>query len=74
MALSGFGVALARPSVPGTVSERRATIVLVIDTSGSMAAADVSPHRLRAVQDAAEAFAFKLLAGNGQDRVATTSR
>ncbi|MDX6647972.1 MAG: Ca-activated chloride channel [Miltoncostaeaceae bacterium] len=60
LALAGLGVALARPQVTSAQARQQATIVLAIDTSGSMAAADVFPYRLRAAQDAAERFAEKV--------------
>jgi Ca-activated chloride channel homolog len=57
LALAGLAFALARPEVYRAQPRERATIVLAIDVSGSMAAADVSPYRLRAAQDAALTFA-----------------
>jgi Ca-activated chloride channel family protein len=57
LALLGFGFALARPQVTTAVPREQATIVLAIDVSGSMAASDVEPYRLRAAQDAAKRFA-----------------
>lgn len=57
LALAGFAVALARPEIWRDEPRERATIVLAVDVSGSMAATDVSPYRLRAAQDAALRFA-----------------
>ena len=57
LALTGLAFALARPEVNRAQPRERATIMLVIDVSGSMAAADVAPYRLRAAQDAALTFA-----------------
>jgi len=57
LALAGLAFALARPEVYRDQPRERATIVLAVDVSGSMAAADVEPYRLRAAQDAALAFA-----------------
>lgn len=59
-ALTAFVVALARPQANMQVPREQATIVLAIDTSGSMAADDVAPSRLRAAQEAAIAFAERL--------------
>jgi Ca-activated chloride channel family protein len=52
-----LAAAVARPELPRDVPRERATIMLAVDVSGSMAAADVSPSRLRAAQDAALRFA-----------------
>jgi Ca-activated chloride channel homolog len=60
LALTGLAFALARPEVHRAEPRERATIMLVIDVSGSMAAADVSPYRLRAAQDAALTFAAEV--------------
>jgi Ca-activated chloride channel family protein len=57
LAIAGLAVAIARPEVYRDEPRERATIMLAIDVSGSMAAADVEPYRLRAAQDAALAFA-----------------
>lgn len=56
LALAGFTFALARPQATTAVPRDEATIMLAIDVSGSMAADDVAPYRLRAAQDAAIAF------------------
>jgi Ca-activated chloride channel family protein len=60
LALAGFLFALARPQVSRAVPKEQATIMLAIDTSGSMSADDVSPYRLRAAQDAAKKFAERV--------------
>jgi Ca-activated chloride channel family protein len=55
-ALTVLCVAVARPQVDTTVTQDQATVVLVVDHSGSMFADDVAPTRLAAAQDAARAF------------------
>ena len=57
VAFVGMTVALARPEVDRDRPREQATIMLVMDVSGSMAAEDVAPYRLRAAQDAALRFA-----------------
>lgn len=57
LAFAGMAVALARPEVERDQPREQATIMLVMDVSGSMAAEDVEPYRLRAAQDAALRFA-----------------
>ena len=57
-ALMLFGLALllvgfARPKVTHTVKRQEATVVVVLDVSGSMAANDVQPSRLAAAKAAA---------------------
>lgn len=60
LSFASFLFALARPEANRQVPREQATIILAIDTSGSMAAEDVEPYRLRAAQDAAIAFAEKV--------------
>lgn len=48
--------AAARPSAVLTLASRRATIMLAMDVSGSMRAADVDPNRISAAQVAAKTF------------------
>ncbi|CAN5655815.1 VWA domain-containing protein [soil metagenome] len=60
LALSSLVVALARPQAEVSVPRERATVVLSIDTSGSMEATDVEPSRLSAAQSAARTFLDQL--------------
>jgi len=57
--LLGLGVllvSLARPSAVIAVPRDQASVVLVLDVSGSMAATDLSPDRMVAARQAARAF------------------
>ena len=59
LAAVGLGallLALARPEVERSVLEEKATVILVVDTSRSMQAKDVSPTRLGAAQEALQGF------------------
>lgn len=49
-------IAVARPAALITLPSQRDTVVLAMDVSGSMRAADVDPSRLAAAQDAAKEF------------------
>jgi len=60
LSVGTFIFAAARPEADRAVPREQATIMLAIDVSGSMAADDVEPFRLRAAQDAAIAFAEKV--------------
>ncbi len=55
-ALTALVVAAARPHLTFAVAERRASVMLVTDVSGSMEATDVAPSRLQAARTAALAF------------------
>jgi Ca-activated chloride channel homolog len=59
LALAAISVALARPHVKTLVASGAATVILVIDDSGSMQADDINPTRLAAAQDAVRAFLDK---------------
>jgi Ca-activated chloride channel family protein len=56
LALTALFVAVARPTAVITLPSQRETIILAMDVSGSMRAADVDPNRLTASQVAAKAF------------------
>jgi Ca-activated chloride channel family protein len=56
LAVASLCVALARPHRRTLVPSDRATVVVVIDVSGSMHATDVKPSRLAAAQAAASQF------------------
>jgi Ca-activated chloride channel homolog len=49
-------VAVARPAATVTLASRRGTVMLAMDVSGSMRAADVNPTRISAAQIAAKNF------------------
>jgi Ca-activated chloride channel family protein len=56
LALAALGLAVARPHVKTMVPLERATVILVVDSSGSMQATDVKPTRFGAAQDAVRTF------------------
>jgi Ca-activated chloride channel family protein len=56
LGLVALSLSLAKPAVADQVADERAVVVLAMDTSLSMEAADVAPSRLAAAQDAARAF------------------
>jgi Ca-activated chloride channel homolog len=55
-ALAALAVALARPERTVAVPRDNASILLIMDTSGSMSASDVQPDRLDAARSAASKF------------------
>jgi Ca-activated chloride channel family protein len=59
-ALAALALALARPKVSYSQPVEQASVMLVIDHSGSMASNDVAPTRLQAVQRAANSFIDQL--------------
>jgi Ca-activated chloride channel family protein len=60
LALTFAGGALARPHAHFTVPDQNATVVLLVDVSGSMRASDVEPTRLDAALAAMRTFLDKL--------------
>jgi Ca-activated chloride channel homolog len=63
LALAAASTALARPKATVSVPANRATVVLLVDVSGSMRAADVKPTRLGAAQKAMASFADSIPKG-----------
>ena len=59
LALATMAVAVARPQATVPVTENLGAVVLAVDTSGSMQAADVSPSRMEATKEAARRFVGK---------------
>lgn len=59
-ALAALALALARPHVSYSAAVGQASIMLVTDHSGSMAAGDVKPTRLVAAEQAADTFINRL--------------
>ncbi len=59
-ALAALALAVARPEVTVTGKREEATIVLAIDSSGSMLADDVAPTRMGAAQAAVRTFLDRL--------------
>jgi Ca-activated chloride channel homolog len=60
LALAAASTALARPRATVSEASSQATVVLLVDVSGSMRANDVKPTRLGAAQSAMETFATKV--------------
>jgi Ca-activated chloride channel family protein len=60
LAVATLCVGLARPHVKRMLPSERATVILVVDASGSMQARDVKPTRLQAAQDAVRTFLKKV--------------
>jgi Ca-activated chloride channel family protein len=79
LALTSLCVAVARPHHTTRIPSEKATVILVVDVSGSMQASDVKPTRLAAAQEAVRTFLKKvpkrvrvgLIAFAGEPQVAT---
>jgi len=56
LALTALVVGMARPQVAVAVAREEATVILAMDSSGSMTATDVSPDRMTAAREAASSF------------------
>ena len=72
-ALAALIVGLARPQHTVAVAIDKASVMLVMDVSGSMEATDVQPSRLDAARDAATAFVNKVPASSPSARGSTPS-
>ena len=59
-AIAALALALARPHVSYSAAVNQASVMLVTDHSGSMAATDVEPTRLVAAERAADTFIDRL--------------
>ena len=56
LALTALVVGIARPQVAMAVPREEATVILAMDSSGSMEATDVAPTRMVAAREAASSF------------------
>ena len=56
LSLAALVVGLARPQVAVAVPREEATVILAMDSSGSMTATDVQPDRMTAAREAASSF------------------
>jgi Ca-activated chloride channel homolog len=56
LALTSLALAMGRPVATVIVPSNKATVILALDVSRSMCATDITPNRLEAAKDAAQAF------------------
>jgi Ca-activated chloride channel family protein len=63
LALTALVVGMARPQVAVAVAREEATVILAMDSSGSMTATDVAPDRMTAAREAASKFVQDLPKG-----------
>jgi len=74
LALACASTALARPAALVTVAEQRATVVFLVDVSGSMRSSDVEPTRLDAAVSAMREFLARVPASFDVGLVALSAR
>jgi Ca-activated chloride channel family protein len=60
LGVAAAALALARPRVESTHVTRGATVILLVDVSGSMTATDMPPSRLAAAETALDAFSARI--------------
>jgi Ca-activated chloride channel family protein len=70
LGFTGLLLAMARPTAAVAVPKEKATVMLTVDVSGSMAATDVQPTRIEAARQAGRALINEL---PGQARVGLVS-
>ncbi len=63
LALTALVIGMARPQVAVAVAREEATVILAMDSSGSMTATDVAPDRMTAAREAASTFVKDLPKG-----------
>ena len=63
LALTALVIGMARPQVAVAVAREEATVILAMDSSGSMTATDVAPDRMTAAREAASSFVENLPKG-----------
>jgi Ca-activated chloride channel homolog len=56
LALTALVIGMARPQMAVAVAREEATVILAMDSSGSMTATDVAPDRMTAAREAASSF------------------
>ena len=63
LALTALVIGMARPQIAVAVAREEATVILTMDSSGSMLATDVAPDRMTAAREAASSFVENLPKG-----------
>ena len=74
VALAGLLVSFAGPHARFSVPKDRASVMMVIDVSGSMSVADIQPSRIEAAKQAAQSLVNSLPSGASIGLVAFSSR